>query len=76
MNPTNRSTFPARSFSGAKKDGARAGWPDEFGEKIAQNVAQSIFCQNYYIGTFYCIKSSPTIHYSKHWKISYSSQLL
>jgi hypothetical protein len=27
---------------------ADAVWPDEFGEKIAQNVAQAFFCQHLY----------------------------
>jgi hypothetical protein len=26
----------------------QAGWPDEFVKKIAQNVAQPIFCENHY----------------------------
>jgi hypothetical protein len=38
----------------------RPGWPDEFEKKIAQNVTQSIFCQNQ-CSTFTVESSSPKV---------------
>jgi hypothetical protein len=39
----------------------QAGWPDEFVKKIAQNVAQYIFCQQLCLTYIYRGKVSPKI---------------